>query len=389
MTVKARRDRRSFGKVRALPSGRFQASYIGPDGQRHNAPQTFDTRKDADGWISTQHTDMSRDEWRRPVAERKGTAPALAEYAPTWIANRAGLTPKTRYEYRKISAGYFETGELAAERIDTLDIAAVQRWYASLAARTGARRRSAVYALLRTIMGSVVREDKLRADNPCTIYKAGVAPSPRHKIEPATLDELAVIVDTVRAEYRVAVLLAAWGGLRFGELAELRRRDVNLAAGTVSVKRGITHTDEGAHVGDPKTRAGIRPVAMPPQIVAELRRHLAEHVGSGRDALLFPAPSGGQLRGDGALHRDFHAAREAAGVPALRFHDLRHTGATFAARAGATVAELMARLGHSTPHMAMRYQHATAERDKAIAARLGDMMSGSDELAARRRRRAS
>jgi integrase len=385
-TEKARRDRRSFGKIRKLPSGRLQASYIGPDGQRHNAPMTFDTRGDADKWISDERAGISRDEWTRPEP-RQSAAPTLAEYAPRWVANRAGLTPKTRYEYRKISAGYFETGELAAERIDTLAIATVQRWHAEL--RTGERRRSAVYALLRTIMGSVVREDHLRVDNPCTIYKAGVAPRPRHKVEPATLDELAVIVHAVRAEYRCAILLAAWGGLRFGEIAELRRRDVKLAAGVVNVKRGVTYTDQGAHHGDPKTEAGMRPVTMPPQVVAELRTHLAAHVGSGRDALLFPAPSGGQLRGDGALHRDFHAARDLAGLPELRFHDLRHTGATYAARAGATVAELMARLGHSTSSMAMRYQHATAERDRAIAAELGHMMSGGDELAARRNRRAS
>ena len=65
--------------------------------------------------------------------------------------------------------------------------------------------------------------------------------------------------------------------------------------------------------------------------------------------------------------------RVTAGRPDLHFHDLRHTGATLAAAAGATIAELMARIGHSTPAMAMRYQHAGADRDKAIAAALSEI----------------
>jgi len=63
----------------------------------------------------------------------------------------------------------------------------------------------------------------------------------------------------------------------------------------------------------------------------------------------------------------FYAAREAAGRPDLTFHDLRHSGAVLAASTGATIAELMARLGHSTPAAAMRYQHAAQGRDQTIA----------------------
>jgi len=71
----------------------------------------------------------------------------------------------------------------------------------------------------------------------------------------------------------------------------------------------------------------------------------------------------------------FDAARAAAGRPDLHFHDLRHTGAVLAAQTGATLAELMARLGHSTPGAAMRYQHAAAGRDKAIAEALSRLVT--------------
>ena len=75
----------------------------------------------------------------------------------------------------------------------------------------------------------------------------------------------------------------------------------------------------------------------------------------------------------------FNKAREAAGRPDLRFHDLRHTGAVLAARAGATIAELMARLGHTTPAAAMIYQHAAEDRDSEIARRLSEMAGGQSD----------
>ena len=73
----------------------------------------------------------------------------------------------------------------------------------------------------------------------------------------------------------------------------------------------------------------------------------------------------------------WYPAREAAGRPDLRFHDLRHTGAVLAAQTGATLAELMGRLGHSTPGAAMRYQHAAEGRDRALAAKLSAMATGT------------
>ena len=102
-------------------------------------------------------------------------------------------------------------------------------------------------------------------------------------------------------------------------------------------------------------------------------RDAPARVGAGRDGLLFPAAHdpAAHMR-PATLYKVFYPAREAAGRPDLRFHDLRHTGAVLAASTGATLAELMARLGHSTPGAAMRYQHAAKGRDAEIAALLSD-----------------
>jgi integrase len=171
------------------------------------------------------------------------------------------------------------------------------------------------------------------------------------------------------ARYQALVLLAAWAGLRFGELTELRRADVDVEDGVIRVRRGVVRISGGYEVAGPKSVAGVRDVHVPPHILPALRDHLVDHVEPGADALLFPAEHGGHLA-PATLYRPYYKARKAAGRPDLRFHDLRHTGATMAARTGATLAEIMGRIGHSTPAAAMRYQHIAQGADKRIAAAL-------------------
>jgi integrase len=166
------------------------------------------------------------------------------------------------------------------------------------------------------------------------------------------------------------VLLAAWCGLRFGELAELRRVDVD--GGVVHVSRAVVRLPGTLEVGTPKSAAGARTVAMPPHIRPEVETHLDAMEDKRPGALLFPAHRGGHLAAS-TLNRHWNAARKAAGRPDLRWHDLRHTGATRAAQAGATTADLMARLGHSTIGAAMLYQHAAQDRDAQIAAAMSRM----------------
>ena len=91
-----------------------------------------------------------------------------------------------------------------------------------------------------------------------------------------------------------------------------------------------------------------------------------------RDSLVFPNESGEHLQ-PSTLYRHWYKARAEAGRDDLRWHDLRHSGAVLAAATGASLAELMARLGHSTPQAAMRYQHAAQGRDREIAALLSKL----------------
>jgi integrase len=162
-------------------------------------------------------------------------------------------------------------------------------------------------------------------------------------------------------------LLAAWCGLRFGELTELRRKDIDSKAGVLHVRRAVARVSGKAVVGTPKSDAGSRDVAIPPHLLPILKRHILEHAEPTREGLLFPAASGGHMA-PSTLYKVFAVARKQAGLSkTFRWHDLRHTGAVLAASTGATLAELMSRLGHSTPSAALRYQHAAEGRDMQIA----------------------
>jgi integrase len=143
------------------------------------------------------------------------------------------------------------------------------------------------------------------------------------------------LADSVPARWRAQVLLAAWCGLRRGELLALRRRDIDLMRGTVRIEQA-------------KTDAARRTVAIPPHILADLSAHLEQWVDPGRDALVFTGVKGGTLR-TAAWQTAWNDARRAVGRPELHLHDLRHTGNTLAAATGASTKELMARMGHASP----------------------------------------
>lgn len=249
----------------------------------------------------------------------------------------------------------------------------VRDWHAALD-RKHATTRAHAYGLLRAILATAVG-DSLLPVNPCHIRGAGTARRV-HKITPMSLPELATLVAAMPARYRVMTLIAAWCGLRFGELVELRRKDIDLKAGVIRVRRGAVRADGQVIIGTPKSEAGIRDVAIPPHLIPALRDHLSQNITGGKEGLLFPGVHGGTLA-PSTLYKSFYPARIKAGRPDLRWHDLRHTGAVLAASTGATLAELMARLGHSTPQAALRYQHAAEGRDAQIAKALSAMVEGT------------
>jgi integrase len=256
--------------------------------------------------------------------------------------------------------------ELGDAKIVTLTPAMVRSWHANLGTDHPTRN-AHCYSLLHGILTTAVQDEVCDA-NPCRIRGAQQTTRKRD-IDIITPTELDRIAAKMPAGLRASVLLAAWCGLRYGETFELRRMDVSGDCAVLRVRRAVTYRQRQFIVGLPKTAAGVRDVVTPPHIRPMLKAHLRNHVGRNSDALLFAGDNGDHLRSD--LYRThWERARKAIGKPHLRVHDLRHMGAVLAAQSGATTAELMYRIGHTTPAMALRYQHVAEGRDAEIAERL-------------------
>lgn len=190
----------------------------------------------------------------------------------------------------------------------------------------------------------------------------------------ATPAEIAAMTQAMPEHMRVAIPLAAWCSLRLGEVLGLQRGDfVHLDEpdrALLHVRRQVNSKAPGAPLTPPKADS-VRSIAIPSFMLEPLVEHLAEHVGAGRDAPVLAHPSRRLERiSQTTFDRHWRAARTAARRPTFRFHDLRHTGLTMYAQQGATLAELLHRGGHTDVSVALRYQHATAERDRALTKRL-------------------
>jgi integrase len=389
MGKRAKRARRHFGNVRQLPSGRFQASYLGPDSQRHtartedNRALTFDTLGAADAFLTRVSADIQRGVWQSPDAPKPGAPKTLREYAGPWLATRQTprgepLADLTRELYQGLLDAYI-LPEFGGTPLTAITKDGVRKWYGKLSAKTGPTRRAHAYSLLRTVLGTAADDDMIPV-NPCAIRGAGQSRRAREP-RPASLAELELIVKALPERYRLMALLAAWCALRFGELAELRRSDIDVKGGIIRVRRGVVRP-KGAPgqrlAKGPKSEAGRRDVHIPPHLMPLVADHLIVHTERGQEALLFPSARDPKRQmAPSALYAVWYPAREAAGRPDLTFHGLRHTGATLAAVEGATLKELMSRLGHSTPSAALLYQHAAADRDKAIAEALSKRAAGT------------
>jgi integrase len=361
MPRKTRRKRRRFGRLRHLPSGRWQAAYVGPDQRLHKAPHTFASDVAAESWLATERRKIDVGTWG---AVERSDGITLREYADKWIEQRA-LRPRTRLHYKAMLERLI-LPELGDAKIVTLTPAAIRQWHAGLGAGHPTRNAHA-YALLHAICSTAVQDEVLDA-NPCRIRSAMRNQRKRavDVIGPAEVDRLA---SEMPENLRASVLMAAWCGLRWGETTELRRADVGADAAVLHVRRAVTYRSGVFTVGEPKTQAGMRDIAVPPHIRPIIKEHLKNHVGRAADSLLFPDEDGTHLRAD-RYRTHWEKARSGIGKPTLRVHDLRHVGAVLAAQSGATTAELMHRLGHTTPAMALRYQHVAEGRDAEIAERL-------------------
>ncbi|MFF4229000.1 tyrosine-type recombinase/integrase [Streptomyces sp. NPDC001820] len=368
---------RRFGAVRQYRSGRWTASYLDPSGERRRAPDTFDTKTDAEVWLSQVEADLTRGDWRDPEAG----AVNFKEYAVKWVSER-GVGPTTDELYRRLLRLHilptFGTSDL-----DQITPPRVREWRAERIAATGAATTVAkAYRLLKAILETAA-DDELIRRNPCRIRGAGKEAAAEREI--ATVEQVDALANAVGPRWRLVVFLGAYGPLRPEEQAELRCRDVDLDTMTIRVRKAAPELNTGKRAEGPtKSEAGKRYVVLPAFLHTDLRRHLDWYAEKGRDGLLFVGEKGAPFRRT-SFGRKWRKARAHVGMPdGFRFYDLRHTGHTLATRSGATLKDTMVRAGQSSEKAALIYQHSDHERQKEVASGLDAMVraarqKGSDQ----------
>lgn len=368
--------RRSFGNIRKLPSGRYQARHR-VDLDWVNAPGTFPTKGAADAWLAEQQVALAQGRWRDPRAAQ-GTR--VVELVEEYITARVTdpdrpLSPATAKTYRASAARCLEGTTLGAARVDVLTVGQVRAWYNAQAARSLAEAKKA-YRLLRAAYARAIDDELLPGPTPVRVKGAGSPVPSRRRV--AGVAELAAVVEQVPARWQALIVLGAWAGPRWGELRGLRRRDVDLEHGTVLLAEqldvdGVRRSTKAGHPGDDDL------VHVPPHLLPVLAAHLLEHVDPDPDALLFTGTRGGPLS-HSAFSKVWRVAQDAAGIDPenrLQLHDLRRTAGTWATElGGASLAVVMRRLRHRTVAAAMTYQVPDSTADRAVASRMSDARHG-------------
>ena len=304
--------------------------------------------------------------------------PTLGNYATQWVPRRRvrgrPLAPRTVALYETLLRAHV-LPVLGPAPVGALTRPQVRAWHDDLLERRGQMVAAKSYRLLRAVCVSAV-EDGLLETTPCMLRGAGDEWSPERPV--LTVEQVLQVADEVGPACRAVVLLGAFCCLRIGELSALRRDAVDLTASTVSVRATAGHVSgHGWVTGEPKSRAGRRTLTIPAAVVPDVRAHLMTYAQSGPQGAVFVGPRGGQLRSSTFMERVFGPAVQRLGLRGTHFHDLRHTGNTLAAGTGASLADLMARMGHASTEAALRYQHATRAQDVALAAALSALVERS------------
>lgn len=377
-----------FGTAEKLPSGNYRAYYsIGERGRnrRINAPGTFPSLKAARLWLAEQQLALANGTWVDPQTVKPSHAPEQEQAAVSWTfagwveeyfrRAETRLAPKSIQSYKSnVKPALARFGDKQLGEISRED---VEAWWrdGQHNGKWGARNH---YHILSIVFRAAV-EAGIIAESPAQVKGARSKPktidSPRHIV--ATPEQVARIVEAMPVEWRICVLLGFWCQLRFGEIRELRRKDIDLTRREVSITRGVQQVaGRGYIVGPPKSAAGVRTISIPPNVMPALEEHLRLRVGDSPDSLLVHAKGSPSywLSSTGFHDRYNEAVKGVEGLDSrFTFHGLRHSGLTLLGQCGATLAELMHRAGHSDVERVIIYQHSSRERDAALADKLAGM----------------
>jgi integrase len=370
--------RRTFGHVRRLPSGRWQASYLNPaTATRVHALSTFERKADAGLWLASIEADLARGEHVGFELAQRG----FSEWAQDWVSGLQ-VKPKTLAGYTSCLRNHVlpNFGHLAVANITYRDC---KRFVDEmLAAGHAPGTVGEARKVLRLVLREALRSDAIRR-NPADGVR--VARGRRQEMVFLSAEEVLRLADEIahpprpawdRAKawpaYGLLVRVTAWTGLRAGEVGALRVGRVHLMDPTIEVSESVAEIAGELVYGPPKTYARRR-IPLPTDLAAELAEQCAARP-QDPTAFVFSAPGGGPLRHGNFFNRFFKPAVARSDLdPRTRFHDLRHTAAALMIAEGAHLLAVKQRLGHSTIQVtADLYGHLFPSLEAALTDRLNE-----------------
>ncbi|MGB5934276.1 MAG: tyrosine-type recombinase/integrase [Ornithinimicrobium sp.] len=386
MSVKEPKTRLPRGIVHFR--GRYRVRFD-HQGKTHSLG-VYDTIIDARAALDIARADAVRGIFVPPAARRaarrveeakvEAESVTLKQWSETWLAHLEANPERSRatvLSYRSVLKNHVWP-ELGDVRLTDLTSQRVADHLGLLASRPSKRHPRArvngvtpnVVIALRSCVNAAVKAGGLESfDFPPAPKHRRVRPEDEHG-DVATPEEVRAMTEAMPERLSIAVPLAAWCALRLGEVLGLERRDLEHLEES---ERAVLHVrrqfNVKANALTPPKADSTRSIAIPAALLPALRHHLETYTPAARTAPVL-ANSRGQRVSQTTLDRHWRAAREEAGRPGFHFHNLRHTGLSRYAEQGATLAELLHRGGHTDVTVALRYQHATAERDRALTERL-------------------
>lgn len=352
-----------MASIARRPDGRWRARYRDANQREH--AKHFTRRTDAQRWLDAVTTSVQTGAYVDPARARL----TIGQLADTWLATKVNLKPTTRALYTSVLEVHVRPrwGSVRLTRIEHGD---VQTWVAELSTHglSGGHVRK-IHGVLLGVLALAVRDRRIPSNPAAAISLPRAGERPRRYLTAVQVERLA----QAAGPGHPVVLVLAYCGLRWSELAGLRVGRIDLLRRRIDIAEGMTEINGGRLVfGTPKSHE--RRTVPIPEFIAD---HLEPIVSrKDRDDLAFTTPRGAPLRNRNARRAWFNRAAAEIGEAGLVPHELRHTAASLAVSAGANVKAVQRMLGHASAAMTLdRYADlfdsdldAVADRLDAVAA---------------------
>lgn len=368
VTRERKKRTETFGTLEMLKSGKYRVRYY-IDGHRYATP-TFNDKADAERCRAALEADRRAGTLKPPASIE---ATNFKEYAHTWVEQHRTskgkpLAPRTKAEtLRMLNNGlsFFDPYSLT-----NIDAPLIRKWHAQRCKNAGATTAGNEARVLKAILQTAVNDDVLEK-NPVPGELTRSKTGKEHRAP--TTGELGRILDHLEGQWRVAVLISAFGGLRAGELSALERQDIEVRNGRVviHVTKQAQWLDGEWIVKPPKSADGLRFVTLSEWITPEVETHLRKNVGQFPNCRVFVPSRGAKYVSTATWGRMLHKAMADTGIDApIHWHDLRHYFGTELAKNGVGIRDLQAALGHGTPAASLSY----LEQEHGLTAALADRL---------------